>query len=207
MPNEPAQPEPPELDAHARPGGTWDWDKARVSLADELGALNLSVLVQGLTRLFLPQFCFNRVRTGLWRALKYEIGGGSLIMGDIFLSGSGNWQSLFSVGYETYISGPLRINLGGAVRIGNRVNVGHDCLLLTVDHSMGGQERRAGISENKSIVIEDGAWIASRVIILPGVTVGKGAVVAAGAVVTKDVPPNTLVGGIPARTLRQLSAP
>jgi acetyltransferase-like isoleucine patch superfamily enzyme len=51
------------------------------------------------------------------------------------------------------------------------------------------------------VTIEDYAWVGCRVVILPGVCIGKGAVVAAGAVVTKDVPPYAIVGGVPARTI------
>jgi len=152
----------------------------------------------------LPQFNFSHVRTALWRAASVPIGRGSLIMGDLYLSGAGDWNSLLSIGSDTYITGPLRINLGGAVRIGNAVNVGHDCLFLTVDHLIGPPSRRAGWSTESAIVIEDGVWIASRVTVLPGVTVGTGAVVAAGALVAEDVPPHTLVAGVPARVLRSL---
>jgi maltose O-acetyltransferase len=56
----------------------------------------------------------------------------------------------------------------------------------------------------RPVSIEDGAWIAARVTILPGVTIGRGTVVAAGAVVTRDVPPNTLAAGVPARVKREL---
>jgi serine acetyltransferase len=161
--------------------------------------------VQGFGSL-LPQFCFNRLRTNLWRAAKVRIGERSLLMGDVILSGEGDWPSLFSVGYDTFITGPLRINLGGSVHIGNNVNIGHDCLFLTVDHEIGPPWRRAGWSTNRAIVVEDGAWIASRVTILPGVTVGQGAVVAAGAVVASHVAPHTMVGGVPAKVLRKLSS-
>jgi acetyltransferase-like isoleucine patch superfamily enzyme len=163
-------------------------------------------LAQGLGKL-IPQFCLNRLRTALWRAAKVPIGRDSMIMGELLLSGAGNWAELFSVGDETYITGPLRVNLGGAVRIGHAVNIGHDCLFLTVNHDIGPPWRRAGLSKQGTITIEDGAWIASRVTILPGVTVGQGAVIAAGAVVTHRVPPHTLVGGVPARVLRTLSGP
>jgi carbonic anhydrase/acetyltransferase-like protein (isoleucine patch superfamily) len=153
----------------------------------------------------LPQFWFNRVRTAFWRAAQMKIGEGSLLMGDVILSGAGDWTALISVGDHTYITGPLRINLGGEVRIGNGVNIGHDCIFLTVDHEIGPPWRRAGFSNYGPIVIGDGVWIASRVTILPGVTVGHGAVVAAGAVVASDVAPHTMVGGVPAKVLRKLS--
>lgn len=163
-------------------------------------------LVQGITNALLPQFCFNRLRTALWRAVSVEIGERSVVMGDLFLSGNGDIASLLSIGADTYISGPLRINLGGPVRIGNGVNIGHDCLITSWDHEIGPPERRAGLSMSRPIVIEDGVWIASRVVLLPGVTIGRGAIVAAGAVVATDVAPNTLVGGVPAKLLRTLAA-
>ena len=56
----------------------------------------------------------------------------------------------------------------------------------------------------KPVRIGDGAWLASRAVVLPGVTVGEGAIVAAGAVVTRSVEPHTLVGGVPARLIRHL---
>ena len=152
----------------------------------------------------LPQLNFNHLRTALWRSAGFEIGKGSQIMGELHLSGQGEWPSLFSVGQDTYITGPLRINLGGSVRIGSGVNIGHDCLFLTVDHEIGPPRRRAGWSTHLPIVVEDGVWIASRVTVLPGVTIGRGAIVAAGAVVAADVAPHTMVGGVPARVLRKL---
>ncbi len=53
----------------------------------------------------------------------------------------------------------------------------------------------------KKVVLHDDVWLGTKVIVLPGVTIGKGAIVAAGAVVTKDVPPNAIVGGVPARVI------
>jgi len=64
--------------------------------------------------------------------------------------------------------------------------------------------RVASGSPLSTVSVEDGAWIAARVTVLPGVTIGRGSVVAAGAVVTRDVPPNCLVAGVPARVLREL---
>lgn len=159
---------------------------------------------QGLANGF-PQFSFNKVRTAILRAGKLKIGKGSLVMGELYISGQGDWPSLFSVGENTFITGPLRVNLGGAVRIGSNVNIGHNVMILAVDHQIGPPWRRAGWSEHAEIAINDGAWIGSGAVILPGVEIGAGAVIAAGAVVAADVPPNTLVGGVPARPLKSLN--
>jgi maltose O-acetyltransferase len=152
-----------------------------------------------------PQFSFNQMRTAILRAGKIKIGKGSLVMGEIYISGEGDWPSLFSVGDNTFITGPLRVNLGGAVRVGSNVNIGHNVMLLAVDHQIGPPWRRAGWSEHAEIVIHDGAWIGSGAVILPGVSVGAGAVIAAGAVVAADVPPHTMVGGVPAKILKSLN--
>jgi maltose O-acetyltransferase len=125
-------------------------------------------------------------------------------MGPLTVTGEGDWAELVSVGCNSVISGPLHIDLGAAVHIGDFVHIGHHVVLLTIDHDIGPPGRRCGANKPAPIVISDGAWLAARVTILPGVTIGAGSVVAAGSVVTKDVPPNTLVAGVPARVVRQL---
>ena len=77
-------------------------------------------------------------------------------------------------------------------------------VITTSSHVIGTPERRAGRLKPEPVRIGHGAWIASRAVILPGVEVGEGAIVAAGAVVARSVAPNTLVGGIPARVIRHL---
>jgi maltose O-acetyltransferase len=152
----------------------------------------------------LPQFSFTRLRTLALRAAGARLGRGSAVLGPIDFTGLGDVRELFSIGEDTLVSGPLRVDLGAAVTIGSRVQIGHDVLMLTVEHEIGPSRARCGRRRAAPIVIRDGAWIASRVTLLPGVTVGEGAVIAAGAVVTEDVAPNTLVGGVPARPLRVL---
>jgi len=177
-----------------------------VRLAAEVErTLTRARLVQGVAAT-LPQFCFNELRTALWRAAGFKIGEGSLVMGDLHMAGLGDWPSLFSVGEYSYITGPLRMDLGGSVSLGNGVNIGHDCIFLTVNHQIGPRWRRAGWSTYGAITVGDGAWLASRVTILPGVTIGEGAIVAAGAVVSRDVDPHTMVGGVPARVIRTLDS-
>ena len=82
------------------------------------------------------------------------------------------------------------------LRIGSNVNISSEAMIWTLHHDYNSESFAAVGGET---VIEDYVWICSRAIILPGVRIGKGAVVAAGAVVHKDVPEFTVVGGIPAK--------
>ncbi len=89
----------------------------------------------------------------------------------------------------------------GGLDIGDDVMIGPNVSLITTGHPIDPGRRRDGIVA-KPIVIERNVWIAAGVTIIGGVTVGEHSVIAAGAVVTRDVPPNTLVGGNPARVIR-----
>lgn len=151
----------------------------------------------------LPQFTFNRVRTALLRSIGVSIGARSAIMGSLYITGPGPiW--LLSIGDATFVSGWLHVDLGASVRVGNRVHFGQGVTLLTMDHEIGPAEERCGQLVAAPIHIDDGAWIASQVTILPGVSIGRGAIVAAGALVAADVAPDTMVGGVPARLVRSL---
>jgi maltose O-acetyltransferase len=152
----------------------------------------------------LPSSAFANTRTALLRAAGVKIGRHSLVQGKLRLTGRGNPCELLTIGEETLITGGLHVDLGAQVRIGNWVRVGHDVSLLTVNHAVGPSHFRAGTSFFGEIVIEDGVWLASRCIVLPNVVVGAGAIVAAGSVVTRNVPPHTLVAGVPARPVRDL---
>lgn len=87
---------------------------------------------------------------------------------------------------------------GAKLIISNNVDIARECLIWTMDHDPNSPTHSSRCSE---VVIEDHVWIASRAIILPGVHIGRGAVVASGAVVTKDVPPFCIVGGVPAKVI------
>lgn len=90
------------------------------------------------------------------------------------------------------------------VRIGNHVMIGPNTLITTVTHPLSPKARRNYTALAKPVIIGSDVWIGGNVTILPGVTIGNNVVVAAGAVVTKDVPDNSLVGGVPARLIRRL---
>ena len=90
------------------------------------------------------------------------------------------------------------------VYIGDNVMIGPNTLITTVGHPLTPMGRRKHIGIAKPVKIGDDVWIGGNVTILPGITIGNNVVVAAGAVVTKDVPDNTLVGGVPAKAIRKL---
>jgi maltose O-acetyltransferase len=92
------------------------------------------------------------------------------------------------------------------ITIGDDVQMGPNVQLLTPIHPLDAAERRAGWESARPIRIGDNVWLGGGVIVLPGVTIGRDAVVGAGAVVTKDVPDSTLVVGNPARPIRVLGA-
>lgn len=89
---------------------------------------------------------------------------------------------------------------GGEIIIGNCVDIAQDSRIWTAQHDYNNPNYECIC---KGVIIEDYAWIASNTTILPGVKIGKGAVIATGAIVTKDVPPYTVVGGIPAKKIAE----
>ncbi|MFL1550955.1 transferase [Pseudomonas sp. ArH3a] len=91
------------------------------------------------------------------------------------------------------------------IQIGSRCDFGPGVEFVTGSHEIGTGERRAGQGTARTIVVGDGCWVGAKSIILGGVTIGDGAIIAAGAVVTRDVPAHTLVAGVPAVVKRQLT--
>jgi maltose O-acetyltransferase len=153
---------------------------------------------------FFPQHHFNRLRTMLLRALGVRVAPKSCFAGPLKITGTGSIPDLLSIGPACYLTGPLHIDLMAPVRIGAHVYMGYEVMLVTADHDLGPSPQRCAAGVHGPIEIGDGAWIGSRALILPGIRIGSGAVVAAGAVVTKDVAPNTLVAGVPAKFVRNL---
>jgi maltose O-acetyltransferase len=172
---------------------------------DEFSALDLRRTGVGVVSRAFPQLSFSRMRTAALRAIGLRLGQRSLVLGPLRITGTGDLTSLVSFGDDVVVTGPLHLDIGATITVGNNVYFGHDVALLTVDHRIGAFDRRCSTPENAPIVVGDGAWLAARVTVLPGVTIGAGAVVAAGAVVTRNVADNILVGGVPARVIRALS--
>lgn len=106
------------------------------------------------------------------------------------------------VGEGTFINMGCRFQDQGGIRIGRHCLIGHGATLCTINHAQ--HPDRRGDMTFGPIVVEDRVWIGANVTVLPGVRIGEGAIVAAGAVVNRDVAPMTIVGGVPARRLKDV---
>ena len=100
------------------------------------------------------------------------------------------------IGSYSRINRNCRLDARGSLWIGNNVSVSPEVTILTASHGVDDPEFRVQL---RPVVVEDHVWIGTRAMILPGVTLGKGCVVAAGSIVTRDVPQLTIVAGVPAR--------
>ena len=108
------------------------------------------------------------------------------------------------IGNHTRIG--LHNTIIGPVEIGSHVNLAQGITVTALNHNFDNTEKRIdeqGVSTNP-VTIEDDVWVGANAVILPGVTIGNHCVVAAGAVVTKDVPPHSLVAGVPAKVIKQI---
>lgn len=143
---------------------------------------------------------FHAVR--LWyyrRVMRFEIGPRSTVWLDCRF----DCPRSFSLGTGSVINERCRLDSRGGLIIGNSVSISSDVIILTADHD---PDSEVFEGRTRPVQIGDYAWVGTRSMILPGVTIGKGAVVAAGAVVTKSVPEYTIVAGVPAKPVRKRSA-
>lgn len=101
-----------------------------------------------------------------------------------------------SIGANTRINRDCCLDVRGGLQIGENVSISPEVMILTAGHNVNDPSFRV---ETRSVVIQDHVYIGSRATILPGVTLGRGSVVGAASVVTRDVPPLAIVAGVPAR--------
>lgn len=133
-------------------------------------------------------------------------------------------KELINCDDTAYIEAPFYCAYGYNIKVGKRFFANHNCVILDANkvdigdyvmigpnvqiaaacHPLNAQERREGLEFSKPIKIEDDVWIGASAIILPGVTIGKGSVIGAGSVVTKDVPPDVVVAGNPAKIIKKV---
>lgn len=153
--------------------------------------------------LYLKPTKFNcRIKSQVLRIRGAKIGKNLFLDRGILIN---NPKNIF-IGDDVVIAKDVVITTGGDVHIGNRVLIGYGSKILSANHKIPDditKPIRFSGHDFKKVVLEDDVWICSNVVILPGIKVGKGSVVAAGAVVTKDVDEYSIVGGIPACLIKK----
>jgi acetyltransferase-like isoleucine patch superfamily enzyme len=142
----------------------------------------------------------NEIRNILSAITGKEIDESTTIFAPLYV----NFGQFISVGKNVFINHACSFLDMGGITIEDNVLIGPRVNLTTENHPLDPANRRDLVT--KPIVIKRNAWIGAGATILPGVTIGENSVVAAGAVVSKDVPPNTVVGGIPAKFIKAIEA-
>lgn len=156
------------------------------------------LLVDYLLNTFVNKIPFPEIRMKLYRRAGMTIGADTNIMMHAFVLEAPG----ITIGPNCIIGPFTTLDGRGTLTVGRNVNIAGEVLTIG-GHHMVDSPTAEGITGK--VVIEDNAWIAMRATILPGVTVGEGAYVAAAALVNRDVEPYTLVGGVPARKIRDRS--
>lgn len=130
-----------------------------------------------------------------------------------------------STGENIHVNPFFRCDYGYNIEVGEKFYANYDCIILDICNVIIGNNvmfaprvcifsathptdsfvRNSGVEYGKPIVIEDDVWIGGNAVINPGVKIGKGSIVASGTVVTKNVPPNTIIGGNPGKIIREIS--
>lgn len=117
----------------------------------------------------------------------------------ISINGTNSKNALLKIGQGTNIGDRTEIHVGNEVNIGENCAISWDVCILDRDYHSYNSDKE----EKKSIIIGNHVWIGCKTIILKGVNIGNGVVIAAGSVVTKDIPPNCSVGGNPAKIIKE----
>ena len=140
----------------------------------------------------------NQIRKRLSEILSSEVDENTTVFAPLFT----NFGKFITIGKKVFINHACSFLDMGGIIIEDDVLIGPKANLITENHPIDPRDRRALIC--KPIIIKRNAWIGAAATILPGVTIGENSVVAAGAVVSKDVPANTVVGGIPAKHIKNI---
>ena len=145
-------------------------------------------------------FKIARIRAVFWGLFTKKMGEGVYFFKDVRIGSPSGVEisSFVNVNYGSSIGGD------GGVEIGNYVLIGPRCQILSANHEYSDWKKPnscQGIRKGK-IIIEDDVWIGANVVVLPNVKIGRGAIVGANSVVTKNIAPYAIVGGVPAKFIK-----
>lgn len=151
---------------------------------------------------FMPRYrSLNFVKSMFLRVLGAKVGKRVVFYPGVWI----NPPSKIIIGDDVDLALNVLITTGGRVEIGDRTLIGYGTKILSSNHVIPQDQEKiffAGHS-NKEVIIENDVWIGADCIILPGVRIGEGSVIAAGSIVTKDIAPFTINVGAPAKTIRE----
>ena len=180
-------------------GEAGSWEAARTLVARiPFDRIEDTLVLDYLLNTFVNKIPFPEVRMELYRAAGLDVDPTTNIMMHAFVLQARSIR----IGPNSIIGPFTTLDGRATLTVGRNVNIAGEVLTIGGHHEVDSPTAEGILG---SVVIEDNAWIAMRATILPGVTVGEGAYVAAGAVVNRDVEPYTLVGGVPAKKIRERS--
>lgn len=154
------------------------------------------LILRGVSSSVVPRI----VRGRLLTLIGHEIDPTAIISSTCFVGAAKG----LTVRARTFVNRECFFDLSSSVTIGKECAIGYRVTFVTSGHMVGTTDRRAGQNIAEGIDVHDGAWIGAAAMIMPGVTIGKGAVIAAGSVVVSDCASNHLYMGVPARSVRKL---
>ncbi len=145
-------------------------------------------------------YLISHIRTSFWRLFLKKIGKRVDIMSGVVIMS----PQKVEIGHDVLLNADSKIGGQTGVKIGNYVQLAYNVNITSVNHSY--QNPKLPIKKQRSfggpVIIEDDVWIGANSMILPNIKIGRGAIVGANAVVTKNVKPYSIVGGVPARFIK-----
>lgn len=167
----------------------------------ELGLFYFRYRLARLLLSIFPPYTGNHIRPAILRLAGFSIGPGTIIFDTPEIVGRKIYSQLL-IGESCKISLGCIFDLSAKIIINDHVNIGPQTMIITGSHAIGNSANRLGDIYAADVEIGQGVWIGARCTILPGVKIGDGAVIAAGALIKEDVPSNSIVGGVPAKVIR-----
>ena len=180
------------------------WQRVATWLRDESTGIHARVHAATFGAYLYPRGSEVQKRANVMRWCGFHIGSGSGFADVPKMSGRTGVAGRLHVGRDCSIDIDCIFDLEEHITLEDRVTIGPGVMILTSSHELASAQHRAGPVTKAPVKIGEGAWLRPRCIVLPGVTIGAGAIVEAGAVVNKDVAPHTRVAGSPAAQVEVL---